>query len=117
MKIYSAEQLKPGMITAARIETENGQILVLENTELTSRLINRIRFYRIPEIAIVEEAKPESAKPNEPAAASVSQPKAGTGLLQNSTFSQKMKQSAAFKHQQIDYLYNLVRVSSGFFNL
>ena len=55
MKIYSAEQLKPGMTTAARVETENGQILVLENTELTSRLINRIRFYRIPEIAIVEE--------------------------------------------------------------
>lgn len=112
MKIYSAEQLKPGMITAARVETENGQILVLENTELTSRLINRIRFYRIPEIAIVEEANTESAKPNEPAATSASQPKAGTGLLQNSTFSQKMKQSAAFKHQQIDYLFLTEKIKS-----
>lgn len=112
MKIYSAEQLKPGMTTAARVETENGQILVLENTELTSRLINRIRFYRIPEIAVVEEENNESAEPNEPAAAPAPQPKAETGLLQNSTFSQKMKQSVAFKHQQIDYLFLTEKLKS-----
>lgn len=109
MANYTPDLLKPGMVTQTRVTTQNGQLLVEENTVLTARLINRIRFYRVPEISIIaeeqEESKPAASGlvPNEPEQPVVkTQP---SSLLNNSNFSQKLKQDEAFKQQQISYLF------------
>lgn len=107
---YTPDLLKPGMVTAERVTTKNGQLLVEKETALTAQLINRIRFYRVPEILVTLE---ETEENKEKAAQAASQKETEkpvkktqpAGLLNNSNFSQKLKQDEAFKQQQIGYLF------------
>ena len=44
--------LKPGMISANDVYTFNDQLIIQEGTQLTERIITRLKFYAVTEIAI-----------------------------------------------------------------
>ena len=66
MKMIGIEEVKEGMITAAAVLTKQNQILAAPGEELDRKLISRMQFYGITEVAIEEEKeelKPAIAQP------------------------------------------------------
>ena len=66
MKMIGIEEVKEGMITAAAVLTKQNQILAAPGEELDRKLISRMQFYGITEVAIEEEkeeSQPEIAQP------------------------------------------------------
>ncbi len=55
MKKLSPEKLKAGMITAEPIVTKRGQTLAPAGSILTSQIIARVSFYKIPTVSIKDE--------------------------------------------------------------
>lgn len=89
MKEYTVKDLRPGMITAAPVTTQRGQLIIDSNVELTSGLISRMDFYGIKSAQIIEEPKPED--------------KRESGVLANASYSQKVKSSMEFRRFQVDF--------------
>ena len=46
MRKFNPRELEPGMITATQVKTPIGQVLCPEGTEITRKLINRMKLYR-----------------------------------------------------------------------
>lgn len=65
MKEYKINELRPGMITAQPVKTQQGQIIVAANVELTMTMISRINFYGIGS-ALIQEADPAPAPKVQP---------------------------------------------------
>ena len=87
MREYLIEDLKPGMITAAAVKTQRGQLIIQPDVALTKALISRIDFYGIKSVQVKD---PEISAPHtEPSA--------------NASYSQKVKSSQAFQDFQVDF--------------
>lgn len=56
MKKISTSQLKPGMVVEKAITTKRGQVVATTGTELTSQLIARLSFYKIPFVFVTDES-------------------------------------------------------------
>lgn len=56
MKQVLTADLKPGMITAARVYTPKGQFLFEAGNVLTAQMIAHIAYYSVPSVPIVDEA-------------------------------------------------------------
>lgn len=97
-KYYQTNDLNPGMITADAVLTKAGQMIVSKGEKLTERLISRIRFYNIPEVAI-EFSLDESSKKDETA----TPPVLAKPSAQAPSYSQKVVRSKEFQDFQISY--------------
>ena len=126
VKEYSVNELIPGMIIAAPVITNAGQILLDVGVTLTRPLIEKIAFYQIPSVTIevvtgTEEKEPEK---KEPEAKETAEKKAdfftqnsllhyeqktstnGTSQSAEPSYSQKVKKSAAFQKFQVDFSFS-----------
>ena len=126
VKEYSVNELVPGMIIAAPVITNAGQILLDVGVTLTRPLIEKIAFYQIPSVTIevvtgTEEKEPEK---KEPEAKETAEKKAdfftqnsllhyeqktstnGTSQAAEPSYSQKVKKSAAFQKFQVDFSFS-----------
>ena len=59
VKKYSVNELAPGMIIAAPVITQSGQILLDAGVTLTKPLIEKIAYYQIPSVTVKENEKKE----------------------------------------------------------
>lgn len=59
MKQVLTADLKPGMVTAARIYTPRGQFLFETGSILTAQMIAHISYYSVPSVPIVDEVNEE----------------------------------------------------------
>ena len=73
MKMMKITEVKEGMITAAAVLTRQNQILAAPGEELDRKLISRMQFYGITEIAIEDDPEAVTAM-QEPVATLVPQP-------------------------------------------
>ena len=73
MKMMKITEVKEGMITAAAVLTRQNQILAAPGEELDRKLISRMQFYGITEIAIEDDPEAVTAM-QEPVATPVPQP-------------------------------------------
>ena len=89
MRIVKITDVKEGMITAAAVLTKQNQILAAPGEELDRKLISRMQFYGIMEVAIEDDPEavqaapvPEAAPEPEPVvqAAPAPEPKPEPGL-------------------------------------
>lgn len=55
MKQILTADLKPGMVTAARVYTPKGQFLFEAGSVLTAQMITHIAYYSVPSVPIVDE--------------------------------------------------------------
>lgn len=133
MKKISVERLKPGMVTEKPIVTKRGQVIAPAGTELTSQLIARLSFYKIPSVMItnesdmsdiplsdsgpsiletaVVETEPEPAeKPVE----EPPKPSERTTVQNAQSYSQKVKATSQFQEFQTNYSKNMVRLKESF---
>lgn len=92
MREYLIEDLKPGMITAAAVKTQRGQLIIQPDVVLTTALISRIDFYGIKSVQIKDIETDE-----QPAAAPAAESPA------DASYSQKVKSSQAFQNYQADF--------------
>lgn len=103
MKEYAIEDLKSGMVTAEPVKTPHGQMIIEANTTLTQALISIMGYYGIHSARIVEE---------EPAPAAAPQHK--PGVVENSSYSQKIKRSSEFQRFQVDFTLHTTSLKSRF---
>ncbi|MBQ7077977.1 MAG: HD-GYP domain-containing protein [Lachnospiraceae bacterium] len=54
MSLLSTKDLVPGMVTAEAVKTKTGQLIVNEGVALDRRLIERLHFYSIREVEVIE---------------------------------------------------------------
>ncbi len=103
MKEYLLEDLKPGMITAAPVTTQKGQLIINPNVELTSALISRMDFYGIRSAHIVEVEPAATVTPDAPVTPPPAPVPETSGVLANASYSQKVKSSMEFRKFQVDF--------------
>lgn len=96
-KRISTRQAAPGMIVAEDIFNYSNQLVISSGTELTDKIITRLKFYCISElkIALEEVKKPETHK--KPAAPSRSE----------SSYTQMIKESEEFKKFNDTFLHSV----------
>lgn len=107
MKEYQVDQLKPGMITAAAVKTQRGQIIINAGTELTPILISRVDFYGIKSVWIQDEQPILSATdmiPHEEL----------TRAESTASYAQKVKSSNEFKKFQVDFTLQTNHLKASF---
>lgn len=100
MKEYQIDELKPGMITAAPVKTQRGQVIINEGIKLTNTLISRMDFYGI------KSARIQDVVPTPPPISSgtLAEPQTPSdGVLANASYSQKVKNSQKFQRFQVDF--------------
>lgn len=95
MKEYLIEDLKPGMITAEPVKTQQGQVIISANVELTKKLISRMDFYGIKSAQIIEVTHSEPQPQPKPA------PK--PSVSKHYSYSSKIKSSPEFQKFQVDF--------------
>ena len=65
MAKLEVKKLKPGMVVEKAIVTKRGQTIAKVGTELDSKLIARLSFYKIEEVVVEDGFNDEPAKPLE----------------------------------------------------
>ena len=107
VKKYSVNELAPGMIIAAPVITQSGQILLDAGVTLTKPLIEKIAYYQIPSVTVKENEKKEDFF-TQNSLLHYEQKKDASGTVQATepSYSQKVKKSAAFQKFQIDFSFS-----------
>ena len=105
-KEYEVKDLKPGMITAIPVRTRRGQLVVNQDTTLSTSLIARLEFYGIQKVQIKE--KDVLAEDNGPRVAEAGYTPAKASVpvqspVLNASYSQKVKKTEDFKRFQIEF--------------
>ena len=113
MTTLTAENLKPGMITAEPITTKRGQTIAKAGERLTNQLIAKLTFYKIESVAVedpISDTKPEP-KPEESKDAKAPEK---TVVSDQITYSQRLKASPKFQKFQSDYALNIAYLKENF---
>lgn len=90
------QKLAPGMITAERVVTKQGQLIVDKNQMLTKQMITHMAFYNVTDVKILDGALPPEV------IQSMAQEKEA-----HDTYSRRVKSSQEFKEFQIHYEENI----------
>lgn len=59
MHTVKTADLKPGMVTAERVKSRLGQLIVEKNKLLSRQMIAHIEYYNIPEVKILDGLLPD----------------------------------------------------------
>lgn len=98
MKRVRISDLQPGMKTAEDVFSYNNQMIVPKGAVLDDKVITRLEFYSVLAVRIQEE--------NEEDAAAAEYTPAGGQIDENSSYSQKVKNSKQFKKFEKSFLEN-----------
>lgn len=85
-------KLKPGMITAERVVTRQGQLIVEQNQMLTKQMISHLSYYNVSEVKILDGALPSEV------IQSMAREKEA-----HDTYAQRVRDSKEFQEFQIHY--------------
>lgn len=101
MRTVRVTNLKPGMISAEPIYSNQGQLILDSDIPLTNQMIAHLKYYDVPSIKIVDETVP-------PAAIDL-MAKTETANL---SYSQKVRNSPGFQRFKKDYLKKISFIQS-----
>ncbi|MDY5776080.1 MAG: HD-GYP domain-containing protein [Lachnospiraceae bacterium] len=92
MHTVKTKDLKPGMITAERVLSKQGQLIVNKDISLTNQMIVHMEYYGVPSAKIVDGMIPTAAIENMARTENV-----------NLSYSQRIQNSSDFKKFKDDY--------------
>lgn len=108
MRSLEPRELTEGMVLAEPVITQAGQVLAPKGSDITRQLINRIRLYRIGQVA-VEEEKTERTD--------TAQAQTKTHAEKSRTHSQKVAASNQFRDFQFIYYETIEEMKRAFTGL
>lgn len=117
MREIENKDLVAGMVTAAPVRTQTGQLIIEAKTMLNEQLISRIQFYNIRFVLIKDDAQANPPAPDPAPAKAPAEPDPQTYKRKSQTYSQAVKERPEFLHFQVDFALQLNELKTYFNNL
>ena len=99
MYTVKTSELKPGMVTADRVFSRHGQLIVDKNKALSRQMIAHINYYNISDVAIIDGELPREA-----VSAMVMEQQASESYYQKVRESQEYKDFKTSYEKKVDFL-------------
>ncbi len=126
MAKLEVKKLKPGMVVEKAIVTKRGQTIAKVGTELDSKLIARLSFYKIEEVVVEDGFNDEPAKPleledvlppkkEEPKEEPKQEPKKEPSKIRESmSYTSRLQSNQEFQDFQLSYSENMAALEETF---